>query len=96
MRSAEYSGCMDTSPGALAHEHRPHAARCRVVVSRSMQLYLAETDGHSAARFVRKDRRWMGDFEGFDGCMDGRLLGAALEVGLCPLLVGRRRLLALG
>ena len=41
-----------------------------------MQMYLAETDGHNAARFVRKDGRWMGGFEGFDGCMDGRILGA--------------------
>ena len=72
MRSAEWPGCLVTSPGALAHEHRPRAARCRVVVvSRSMQLHLAETDGHNAAaRFVRQDGRRMGGFEGFDGCMD--------------------------
>ena len=35
-----------------------------------MQLHLAETDGHNAARFVRQDGHRMGGFEGFDGCMD--------------------------
>ena len=35
-----------------------------------MQLHLAETDGHNAARFVHQDGGRMGGFEGFDGCMD--------------------------
>ena len=35
MRSAEWSGCPDSRPGALAHDHRPRAARWCALVSRS-------------------------------------------------------------